>query len=220
MDVHVGEAHYCLPVARSRDDFVPIPLVVELAPGTPVGEFVITQKLGQGGMATVYGAVHPVIGKQAAIKVLSPSLSTDQAQVARFIQEARAVNAIGHSNIVDVFAFGNLPDGRAYFVMEWLKGMTLFERLWRDKRLGLDVALDVLDQMCDALEATHDHGSVHRDLKPANVFLVPTRGRRELAKLLDFGIAKLAQHEGVDSLTMAPAPRTLNGQVVGTPEYI
>ena len=71
-------------MARSRDDFVPIPLAVELGPGTPVGEFVITQKLGQGGMATVYGAVHPVIGKHAAVKVLAPALSTDQGQVARF----------------------------------------------------------------------------------------------------------------------------------------
>ena len=75
--------------------------------------------------------------------------------------------------------------------MEWLQGETLPERLWRGKRLGLDEALDILDQMCDALEAAHDKGIVHRDLKPDNVFLVPVRGRRELVKLLDFGVAKL-----------------------------
>jgi serine/threonine protein kinase len=182
-----------------------------------VGEFVITCKLGEGGMASVYGAEHPVIGKQAAIKVLAPTLSADQTQVARFIQEARSVNAIGHANIIEVFAFGTLPDGRAYFVMDRLKGVTLYERLWKHKRLGLDVALDVLDQMCDALEATHDKGIVHRDLKPANVFLVPTRGKREWVKLLDFGVAKLAQP---DAAERAGAPRTLTGQVVGTPEYI
>jgi serine/threonine-protein kinase len=207
-------------VARSRDagheGFVPLPLTVDLAPGTPVGEFVITRKLGEGGMASVYGAEHPVIGKKAAIKVLAPALSSDQSQVERFIQEARAVNAIGHPNIIDVFAFGTLPDGRAYFVMEWLRGVTLYERLWEKKRLDLDVALDVLDQMCDALEATHEKEIVHRDLKPANVFLVPTRARREAVKLLDFGIAKLAQPDA----RRGGAPRTLTGQVVGTPEYI
>src|SRR4051812_26533239 len=137
-------------------------IATDLVAGTPVGEYVVTQKLDEGGMATVYGAVHPVIGKKAAIKVMSGAMSSDAVQVERFVQEARAVNAIGHRNIVDVFAFGALPDGRSYFVMEWLKGETLLQRM-RARRLTLTETLNILAQMCDALEATHEHGIVHRD---------------------------------------------------------
>ena len=127
---------------------------------------------------------------------MSPTLSADAGAVARFALEARAVNAIGHPNIVDVFSFGRLPDGRSYFVMEWLQGETLYERLWKQHGpLPLTDVINVLDQICDALEATHDKGIIHRDLKPANVFLCPVRGRRELVKLLDFGVAKLAHIE-------------------------
>ena len=106
--------------------FVPLPLATdlssELAAGTVVGEYTIDCKLGDGGMATVYGATHPLIGKKAAIKVIAPALSLDAGLVERFMLEARAVNEIGHPNIVDVFSFGRLADGRSYFVMEWLQG--------------------------------------------------------------------------------------------------
>jgi len=185
-----------------------------LEPGTVVGEYCIEQKLGDGGMATVYGATHPLIGKKAAIKVMSPSLSADAGAVARFALEARAVNRIGHPNIVDVFSFGRLSDGRSYFVMEWLQGETLYERLWKQHGpLPLPDVLNILDQICDALEATHEKGIIHRDLKPANVFLCPVRGRPEEVKLLDFGVAKLAERDAGPGWTSA-------GSVVGTPEYI
>ena len=185
-----------------------------LQPGTVVGEYVIERKLGDGGMATVYGATHPLIGKKAAIKVMSPSLSADASAVARFALEARAINAIGHPNLVDVFSFGRLPDGRSYFVMEWLPGETLYEHMWKQHGpLPLDEVINILDQICDALEATHDKGIIHRDLKPANVFLCPVRGRRDVVKLLDFGVAKLAHQESNPRWTSA-------GCVVGTPEYI
>src|SRR5690348_14408422 len=96
-----------------------------------VGEYRVETQLGQGGMATVFGAIHPLIGKRAAIKVMAPSLSRDERAVQRFIREAQAVNRIGHPNIVDVFSFGQLADGRSYFVMEWLRGETLYDRLAR-----------------------------------------------------------------------------------------
>ncbi|HUS66811.1 MAG TPA: serine/threonine-protein kinase [Kofleriaceae bacterium] len=202
---------------QEADGFVPLPLAVELEAGSAVGEYVIAQKLGEGGMATVYGAIHPVIGKKAAVKVMTPAMSADAQQVERFVQEARAVNAIGHPNIVDVFAFGTLPDGRCYFMMEWLQGETLHNRLWQH-RLALDETLDIVDQMCDALEAAHEKGIIHRDLKPANVFLVPTRGRRDGVKLLDFGVAKLMT--GFDVGNAVSGPHTQRGLVVGTPDYI
>jgi serine/threonine protein kinase len=183
-----------------------------LEPGTMVGEYCVETTLGHGGMATVYGAVHPLIGKRAAIKVMTPSLSADAAAVARFVQEARAVNGIGHPNLVDVFSFGRLPDGRSYFVMEWLRGETLYERMWRGA-LPLPDVLHILEQICDGLEAAHDKGVIHRDLKPANVFLTPVRGRPDEVKLLDFGVAKLMHRDSSPRWTSA-------GCVVGTPEYI
>jgi hypothetical protein len=184
----------------------------DLQPGTVVGEYRVEGKLGEGGMGAVYSAVHPLIGKKAAIKVLSAALCTDHTQVDRFVQEARSVNQIGHPNIVDIFAFGTLPDGRSYFVMEWLQGESLADRVQRGG-LTLAEAVEILDQSADALEAAHEKKIVHRDLKPDNVFLVAVRGNRQLVKLLDFGIAKLAAAEG-------SIQKTATGMMMGTPGYI
>ena len=111
-----------IPPVHEEDD--PIVQTVEvgdrheLATGTEVGGYIIDGELGHGGMGVVYSATHPVIGKRAAIKVLKPSLSNNPATIERFIQEARSVNAIGHPNIVDIFDFDTLPDGRRYLVMD------------------------------------------------------------------------------------------------------
>jgi serine/threonine-protein kinase len=102
--------------------------------------------------------------------------------------------------------------------MEWLQGSTIEQRLCAQERFDLVPTLDILDQMCDALEAAHEKGIVHRDLKPANVFLVPRRGRRDLVKLLDFGVAKLLQP--ADEPGHCATPQTLAGRLVGTPEYL
>src|SRR4029079_12847438 len=107
------------------------PPSTDLVSGMIVGEYKIEKKIGEGGMGAVYGAVHPVIGKRAAIKVISAALGADASAVGRFVQEARSVNQIGHPNIVDVFAFGKLPDGRNYFVMEYLQGDSLADRMQR-----------------------------------------------------------------------------------------
>ena len=99
---------------KRRTDVVDVPPHHDELMGVDVGGYVIDGELGRGGMGVVYSATHPVIGKRAAIKVLKPTLSNNPATVERFIQEARAVNQIGHPNIVDIFAFGTLPDGRRY----------------------------------------------------------------------------------------------------------
>jgi serine/threonine-protein kinase len=185
----------------------------ELQPGTSVGEYQIESKLGQGGMASVYAAVQPVIGKKVAVKVMSRQLCVDPVQVERFVQEARAVSQIGHPNIVDVFAFGALPDGRSYLVMEWLQGETLASRLRRGW-LTVPEAVAIMFQICDGLAAAHDKGIVHRDLKPENIFLVPVRNRRMLVKVLDFGIAKLLGRRD------ARVDKTAQGSTPGTPSYM
>jgi serine/threonine-protein kinase len=186
--------------------------VPDIAPGTAIGEYVVQAKVGEGGMGSVYAVTHPLIGKHAAIKVMAPHLCNDAVAVERFILEARSVNQIGHPNIVDVFAFGKLPDGRSYFIMEWLHGESLASRIARSGPLPLREAADLIVQIADALEAAHEKEVVHRDLKPDNVFLVPVRGRRTLVKLLDFGIAKLV------GVQLNPR-KTRTGTFVGTPGY-
>ncbi len=195
--------HRCL-AARSAEPTLP--------PGTALGEYQVTETLGAGGMGVVYAAVHPLIGKKVAIKVLNERFSHSSTIVERFVQEARAVNRIGHRNIVDIFAFGEAPDGRPFFVMEYIPGADLRARLRADPPLTYGDALSILDQVLDALEAAHDAGVVHRDLKPDNIILVETRGHRAV-KLLDFGVAKL--------LNQGPGgEKTSTGLTIGTPSFM
>jgi len=189
------------------------PIGMRVGPGLEVGGYVIDGELGHGGMGVVYSATHPVIGKRAAIKILRPEVSRSPVAVERFIQEARAVNQIGHPNIVDIFAYGALPDGRAYHVMDLLVGESLRRRLKRDV-LHPSEAASVIDEIAQALSAAHEHGFVHRDLKPDNVFLVSHESRWPEVKLLDFGLAKLMPEHGVAAVT------TKTGVMLGTPEYM
>jgi serine/threonine protein kinase len=190
----------------------PMATPVELSPGTPVGEYEVAGKIGEGGMGTVYAAVHPLIGKKVAIKVLNAGLSEDPTVVQRFIQEARSVNQIGHRNIVDIFAFGQLDNGRHYYVMEFLKGVSLRKRMDAAEPLRYAEALHAVAEVLSALEAAHQAGVVHRDLKPDNIFLVEGRDERTV-KLLDFGIAKL--------LGRGPSlSQTRTGATLGTPYYM
>jgi serine/threonine protein kinase len=184
----------------------------ELAPGSFAGEYQIEKKIGEGGMGAVYGARHPLIGKRAAIKVIRRDLSSSHEAVDRFIREAQSVNQIGDPNIVDVFGFGRLPDGRSFFVMEWLQGESLRERLQRP--LPFPEAIEILETIAKALQAAHEAGVVHRDLKPDNVFLASHKGSKPEVKLLDFGLAKLSgsQDGGMN--------HTRTGVVMGTPLYL
>jgi serine/threonine-protein kinase len=183
----------------------------DLPEGLEVGEYRVQRKIGEGGMGAVYAAIHPVIGKQVAIKVLAPHLAARPDLVDRFIAEARAVNRIGHPNIVDIFSFGWLPGDRHYFVMEYLNGQGLHE--WMKKR-PLDIAETrrLLGQVCGALEAAHRAGIIHRDLKPDNIWVAQPRHGDSFAKLLDFGIAKLTDD--------TESPKTQTGMIMGTPAYM
>jgi serine/threonine protein kinase len=183
-----------------------------LPAGVTVGEYEIEGIIGRGGMATVYAGRHPVIGKRVAIKVLDSALSDDARLVDRFREEACAVNRIGHPNIIDIFAFGALPDGRHYFVMEYLAGTTLSQRLARGP-LGTGEARRLFMQVADALAAAHNERIVHRDLKPDNVWVSTPKRGESFAKLLDFGIAKLLDRPGLSAGTQ-------DGLVMGTAHFM
>jgi len=186
----------------------------ELVPGDTVGEYRIEGKLGEGGFGAVFSAVHPVIGKHAAIKVLSRQFSANPQMVSRFIAEARAVNQIRHRNIIDIFAFGQLPDGRQYYVMELLDGTTFDRYLASNKRLTLGQALPILRGIARALDAAHGKGILHRDLKPENVYLVFDEDGGVQPKLLDFGLVKLL------GAASGGEHKTKTGTPMGTPYYM
>src|SRR3569623_680114 len=143
----------------------------ELEAGEQVGEYVVEGKLGQGGFGAVFKAQHPLIGKVVAIKVLARKFSIDPEMVARFVAEARAVNQILHRTIIDIFSFGQLPDGRHYYVMVYLEGEPLDALIDRQGVLVPQVALPILRQVARALDAAPAKGIAHRDLRPENVFL-------------------------------------------------
>ena len=181
------------------------------APAT-IGSYRILGLLGSGGMGVVYRAEHAVTGQRAVIKKLWPRFN-DETSVARFFQEARIAASIDDPGIVKVFDFGALPDGSHYLAMELLTGETLAARLAREGRLPVVQAVALLRQAARIVGRAHAQGVVHRDLKPDNLFLVPDPevpgGVR--VKVLDFGIAKLAE-QGVDL--------TGTGATMGTPPYM
>ncbi|MDI1449699.1 serine/threonine-protein kinase [Polyangium sp. 6x1] len=185
-----------------------------LAAGTIVGEYRIEGKLGEGGFGAVYRAVHPVIGKAAAIKVLSREFSANPQIVSRFVAEARAVNQIRHRNIIDIFSFGVLDDGRQYYVMELLEGLTLDAYLRKRGRIPPAEAIPILAKVARALDAAHAAGIAHRDLKPENIFLVYDEDTGLFPKLLDFGIAKLLGDSS------GAHHKTRTGMAMGTPLYM
>jgi serine/threonine-protein kinase len=195
------------PAAIGADD-------KELLPGQDVGEYRIESVLGRGGFGTVYAAVQPVIGKRVAIKVLARRYAADQDIVSRFVAEARAVNQIRHRNIIDIFSFGQLPDGRHYYVMEYLDGEPLDAYIRNRGAMPLDEAIPILRAIARALDAAHAKGIAHRDLKPENILLATDSDGGVFPKLLDFGIAKLLAPE--DSVMH----RTGTGVPIGTPYYM
>jgi len=181
--------------------------------GTQLGSYKILEILGKGGMGYVFRAEHVKLGREVALKLLRSDYAKRRDAVARFFQEARTVNRVRHRNIVDVTDFVELDDGNAFIIMELLAGVSLGK--WARSGIDLPRALAVLVQICDGLGAAHNVGVVHRDLKPDNIIIVPTSDGAELAKLLDFGVAKLLNRDDEDV-----GFQTAAGSVIGTPAYM
>ena len=173
----------------------------------------ILKKLGEGGMGTVYLAEHVKMGRMSAIKVISKSLTQDADAIARFNREAANASRINHPNVCAIYDFGETADGVIYLAMEFIEGESLTDLINREGALAPKRAADIARQTAEALEAAHEFGIVHRDLKPDNIMITKTRGGLDLAKVVDFGIAKAAGGDEKQNVTKT-------GLVVGTPEYM
>ncbi|HEY0078156.1 MAG TPA: serine/threonine-protein kinase [Pyrinomonadaceae bacterium] len=160
------------------------------------GKYRIEKELGKGGMGAVYLATHLGTERPVALKVIAPQFMKHEEFVERFKREARAAGRLRHPNVVDVtdFGFARTPEQErvAYLVMEYLDGCTLAEILSEESRLPLAWVIDILEQVCSAVDEAHQQGIIHRDLKPDNIWLEPNRRGGYTVKVLDFGIAKLA----------------------------
>jgi serine/threonine-protein kinase len=178
----------------------------------------VVKQLGEGGMGEVFLAQHEALEKPVALKVLKHEYTEREDVVARFQQEAKSASRIKHPNVVDVFDFGQLDDGRFFLALEYLEGHDLGVEM--DKgRLSPSRSIDIVLHVCAALGAAHVADVVHRDMKPENVFLC-RHGKTETVKIVDFGIAKLrAIGEGLEG---GPKARRLTraGAIFGTPEYM
>ena len=191
------------------------PLVAVSMPRTLGGRYRLEQRLGQGGMGTVYEAIDVALDRRVAVKVVRDEWVHNPMATQRFRREARAVAGFAHPNVVTVYDYGVETGSRVFLVMEQLHGTTLREELRRSGRLDPARTLDVLRGVCSAVGAAHERGFIHRDLKPENVFLVEHGGP---AKVLDFGVAKPLA--GVERLEPGGAPDTEVGVLVGTVGYI
>jgi serine/threonine-protein kinase len=191
--------------------------------GTQVGNYRVLRLIGRGGMGEVYEAEHVRLGKRAAVKVLGLKLAPSSHAAARFFNEARAVAALDHPNIIEIFDYDALPDGRLYMLLELLQGETLSSLLRRERRLEVTTAWPILRSVLAGVGIAHAHGIIHRDLKPGNIFLAQKSAER-VVKLLDFGVAKLMLEPGPGPANAAlGAPNggglTLRGAFLGTPEF-
>lgn len=207
------------------DDFTPLQADATIAdvPVDPLighvfdGKYRLDQRLGGGGMGTVYRATHLLIDRPVAIKVLSQRFVGDETAQHRFRREARAAGRMQHPNAVTVNDFGTTQDGWLYIVMELLEGRTLREILALEGRLDPARAVFYVLQACAAVGAAHDAKLIHRDLKPANIFIQQRRNMPAVVKVLDFGVAKFMVEELEDddfnTLTQV-------GAMIGTPRYM
>ncbi len=179
------------------------------------GRYRILSKLGEGAMGEVYLVEHMGLGRKEALKILRATMDDSPSLVTRFRREARATNRLQHANIVAVYDFGRLPDGRFYITTEYVEGENLDVILRQTGALPTPRALTILVQLSDAIDHAHSRGVIHRDLKPANLIIGQGRGNQEMIKVLDFGVAKIIAPDYAESIAA-----TGQGEVFGTPAYM
>ena len=177
------------------------------------GKYRILRRLGGGGMGCVYLAEHMLLQKKVAVKILLPEWSKKQVIVERFLREARASSRVRHDHVIAVQDHGITPEGLAFMVMEYLEGQELRHLLQQEGPLPWPRVRGILRQIASALSAAHAKYVYHRDLKPANIFVVQKPGERDFIKIIDFGIAKIADENETRQLTRS-------GMILGTADYM
>lgn len=178
------------------------------------GRYEILKKVGVGGMGTVYEAEHLILRRRVALKILKRALVSDPLAIARFEKEARACAALFHPNLVPIYDCGVTSEGQPFLVMEYLKGEGLDAILEREKRIDINRFFNIFIQVAGGLAEAHENGVIHRDLKPENIVLVDGAEGREVAKVVDFGIAKVEEFGSQMQLL------TQTGEVFGSPSYM
>jgi serine/threonine-protein kinase len=203
-----------VPPGETREEAAVDPGRTVLPEGALIADrYRIIRKLAAGGMGEVYQAEHVELHKQFAVKVMLPALSSDPEFVNRFKREAISASRIGQQNIIDISDFGQTDDGRFYFVMEFLDGVTIASLLHREGPMPVQRMVKIGLQTARALAAAHAQGIVHRDMKPENVMVLQRPGQPDFVKVLDFGVAKVSTGPGQGGQTQL-------GMVVGTPQYM
>ena len=184
-----------------------------LAAGSIFGEkYEIAEPLGSGGMSTVYKAKHLFLDKIVAIKLLNQQLASDPKAVQRFQIEAKAAFGLEHANLLGVYDFGVSRDGQAFIVMDYLQGESLGDVIRRERTLNLVQALPIFLDICKGLAYAHERGILHRDIKPSNVMLVKGKNNATVAKIVDFGLAKVYDESAMKL--------TQTGEIFGSPLYM
>jgi serine/threonine protein kinase len=214
------DSHFCpdcqtrLEEVDSPNDSSGIGQQEELIGRVFFGEYTIVERLGEGGMGSVYLAEQNAIDQRIAIKVLHAESAESNEIIQRFHREAKVISMLTHPNIVRVFIFGRTDDDLLFLAMEHVDGVELRERMTPGDPLDELTAIKIMKQVCSAVAEAHDLGIIHRDLKPENILLTEFRGDDNYVKILDFGIAKIKRpDETGPQLTQA-------GIVHGTPEYL
>jgi serine/threonine protein kinase len=190
--------------------------LVPTRPGSRLiaGKYRIERLLGRGGMGAVYAGTHVDLDRPIAIKLLLTDFTTDADALERIRREARAAAKLNHPNIVDTYDYGLLPDGGAYIVMELVEGQTLRQYMDAAGAMPLAEAAEIGRQVAAGIELAHRSGIVHRDLKPSNIMLAKDHDGRLLAKVVDFGVAKLKE------FSTTGGGLTSSGSLIGTPRYM
>jgi serine/threonine-protein kinase len=177
------------------------------------GQYKLKKLIGSGGMGEVYLAEHLLLKRPCAIKIIRPEKAGDPRVLARFEREVQATAKLSHWNSVDIYDYGRTDDGTFYYVMEYLPGMNLSQLVYGYGSVPAARAIHLIRQVCNALSEAHEQNLVHRDIKPANIFAAFRGGRCDVAKLLDFGLAK-------PLLEATSARLTQKGAITGSPLYM
>jgi serine/threonine-protein kinase len=199
----VGSGARALAISRPRR---------QVADARQLGPYRLRQRIGAGAMGEVYLAEHRLLNRPCALKLLRPAGGVDPKALARFEREVRLTATLSHPNTVEVYDYGRTWDGTYYYVMEYLPGLSLEELVERHGPLPPGRAVYLLRQVCQALREAHAVGLIHRDIKPSNIIAARRGGMDDVAKLLDFGLARPA--------AALAAELSAAGQVLGTPLFM